>query len=140
MRFGKTLARHLKGGDILCLCGDLGTGKTTLTKGIAEGLKIDSKLLNSPSFVLMNEYKGKLSLYHFDLYRLEDVKEILGLGYEEFFYNDGVCAIEWAERLKRLMPKDFLKVELKCGKRNEREIKISAQGVRAKEILKELTL
>lgn len=130
LRLGEKLARHLRGGDILCLEGDLGSGKTTLIKGIAKGLKIAPEKVNSPTFVLMNAYEGRLSLYHFDLYRLEHIREISSIGYEEFLYGDGVSVIEWADKLEELTPKEHLRVELKHKGENERLIKFTAVGER----------
>lgn len=135
LRLGEKLARHLRGGDILCLEGDLGSGKTTLIKGIAKGLKIAPEKVNSPTFVLMNAYQGKLPLYHFDLYRLEHVREISSIGYEEFLYGDGVSVIEWADKLEELTPKEYLRVELKHEGENERLIKLSAVGERYYEFI-----
>ena len=132
---GERLARNLRKGDIICLEGDLGAGKTTFIKGVAKGLKIASEKVNSPTFVLMNAYQGRLPLYHFDLYRLENTGEIGAIGYEEFLYGDGVSVIEWAERLGTLTPKEYLRVELKHKGENERSIKVSAVGKKYHEYL-----
>ncbi len=132
---GERLAKYFKKGDIVCLEGDLGAGKTTLIKGVAKGLKIAAEKVNSPTFVLMNAYQGRLPLYHFDLYRLENTGEISAIGYEEFLYGDGVSVIEWAERLGALTPKEYLRVELKHKGENERSIKISAVGKKYHEYL-----
>ena len=106
---GKKLAGKLKPGDIICLFGDLGSGKTVFTKGIAFGLGIGKNKVISPSFVLMRQHlKGRLPFYHFDLYRLKSCDDILTMGYEDYFYAQGVSVIEWAERLKYLLPKDYL--------------------------------
>lgn len=128
LRLGEKLARHLRKGDILCLQGELGSGKTTLIKGIAKGLKIAPAKVNSPTFVLMNAHEGKLPFYHFDLYRLEEIHEISSIGYEEFLYGNGIAVIEWAERLGALTPKEYLRVELKHQGENERLIQLSAVG------------
>lgn len=103
MAIGNRLAKYLKIGDIVALSGIFGAGKTYFTKGIARGLGVKLlKNVNSPSFVLCNIYKGKnLKLYHFDAYRLPDAKELLKLGLTECFY-DGVCVMEWSERLSGL--------------------------------------
>ena len=138
MAFGEKLARRLKPGDILCLKGDLGTGKTTLVKGLAKGLGLKSTQVNSPTFVLMNIYEGKTDLYHFDLYRLEEVNQITVMGWEEFFYGDGVSVIEWAQRLGGLMPSEYLDIQLKHKGENVRELSITAKGDRYKKILKGL--
>ena len=137
---GNRLARLLKTGDIVCLFGELGSGKTTFTKGIAKGLKINEKTVNSPTFVLMNEYGGGLTLFHFDLYRLEKREEILGLGYEEYFYDDGVSVIEWADRLGALLPKEYLKVHFANKSEDERLIEFGAEGKRARDIIAHLEL
>lgn len=128
IKVGERLAKHLHKGDILCLEGELGSGKTTLIKGVAKGLKIASEKVTSPTFVLMNAYEGRLPLYHFDLYRLEEIHEISSIGYEDFLYGHGVAVIEWAERLGNLAPKEYLRVELKHQGENERLIKLSAVG------------
>ena len=111
VQLGMRLARLLNKGDIICLFGELGAGKTIFTKGIAKGLNIDSKDIISPTFVLLNEYRGRWPLYHFDLYRLEDPQQILAIGYEEFFFGNGVTVVEWADRLKTLLPKEYLAVQ-----------------------------
>ena len=138
VRFGERLAKYLKRGDIIALFGDLGSGKTTLVKGIAKGLKVKSKDVNSPTFTLLNCYEGKLAMYHFDLYRLDDVREIQRLGCEEFFYADGVSIVEWAERLKELLPKEYLGIELVHKNIHERVIKITAHGKRYETLLEKL--
>ena len=135
MAIGKQLAQSLHPGAIVALFGDLGSGKTTLVKGIAQGLKINKSKVNSPTFVLMNIYDGRLPLYHFDFYRLEDVKEISRIGCHEFFYGEGVCVIEWAERLGRLLPTEYLKIELQHKKENQRLLKFTTQGKRYHDLL-----
>ena len=134
----KNLARYLKAGDILCLFGDLGTGKTTFIKGLAQALNVKEKDVNSPTFVLMNIYEGKLPLYHFDLYRLDNPREISRLGYEEFFYNDGVSVVEWAEKLGGLLPEEHLAIELTHEGRDKRRITLKARGARYEKILSHL--
>lgn len=125
---GVRLARHLRRGDILCLFGELGTGKTTLIKGIAKGLKVNPSKVNSPTFVLMNTYEGRLPLYHFDLYRLNNVREISSIGYEEYLYGDGVAVIEWAEKLAELLPQEHFRIQLLHRGVNERLLKLAAYG------------
>lgn len=139
MKWGARLAAHLKGGDIICLFGDLGSGKTTLVKGLARGLKINETNVNSPTFVLMNAYHGRVPLYHFDLYRIDEPKEIFNLGSEEFFYDDGVSVVEWADKLGRLLPEDCLMIHLQSQNENERLLKISARGDRSRQIFDQIT-
>ena len=139
LSFGAILAKNLEAGDIVCLFGELGSGKTVLTKGIASGLGIRSAQVNSPSFVLLRQYsQGKIPLYHFDLYRLKTEKDILGLGYEEYLFDAGISVIEWADRLKYLLPDEFLKIELLINQGQNRQIKLIAFGSRYKKILEKI--
>lgn len=122
---GKKLARGLKPGDVIALSGDLGSGKTTFTKGVGEGLGVkDPRRINSPTFVLIREYKGRIPLYHFDLYRLDSVKDIEDLAIEEYIYGDGVTIIEWAEKIKEILPKERISVNFAAKGGNQREVKI----------------
>ena len=101
---GKKLGRRAVSGEIYLLDGDLGTGKTVFTKGFAEGLGIREPI-TSPTFTLIQQYEeGRLPLYHFDVYRISDVGEMEEIGYEDCFYGDGVCLIEWAERIREWIP------------------------------------
>jgi len=135
IRLGTRLSNCLKKGDIVCLFGDLGSGKTTFTKGIARGLKINPNKVNSPTFVLMNAYQGKHPLFHFDFYRLNTSAEITAIGYEDFFYDNGITVIEWPQRLGRLLPKDYLHVKLSRKGERQRLIQISGRGQRSAKIL-----
>jgi tRNA threonylcarbamoyladenosine biosynthesis protein TsaE len=131
MNLGKTLARKLRRKDIVCLFGQIGSGKTVLAKGIAAGLGVSREEIISPTFVLIREYpQARLPLYHFDLYRLEREQEILKLGYEEYLYGEGISVIEWADRLRHLMPKEYLRVHLEVQGENIRKINLSACGPR----------
>ncbi len=109
---GKKLGKSAKAGDIVCLEGDLGVGKTVFTKGFAEGLGIDENV-DSPTFTIVQEYVcGRIPLYHFDVYRIADVSEMDEIGYEDFFFGDGVCLIEWASRIYELIPESALKIRI----------------------------
>ena len=139
IKIGKRVARVLKPGDIICLFGELGSGKTVLTKGIAAGLGVDATHVISPSFVLIRQHlKGRFPLYHFDLYRLRDLGDIFGLGYEEYLYDKGIAVIEWAERLKKLLPQEYLKIKLSVKNDSRRELEFFAKGERYQEVLKEI--
>ncbi len=139
LSLGKKIAKSLQRGDIICLFGQFGSGKTVLTKGIASGLGISGSQVISPSFVLIREYvNASLPLYHFDLYRLRMAKDIILLGYEEYLYDEGVVVIEWADRLKYLLPKEYLRVELQVKSRSKRLLKFKAIGARYKKILDRL--
>jgi tRNA threonylcarbamoyladenosine biosynthesis protein TsaE len=135
LRLGRAISKQLKKSDILCLFGQLGSGKTVFAKGIALGLGITEKEVISPTFVLIRQYPGRVPLYHFDLYRLKDFRQMLTLGYEEYFYDEGVTVIEWAEKLGCLMPQDCLKIEFTLRKDATRLIEMSACGARHTRLL-----
>ncbi|MCX5708863.1 MAG: tRNA (adenosine(37)-N6)-threonylcarbamoyltransferase complex ATPase subunit type 1 TsaE [Candidatus Omnitrophica bacterium] len=135
---GKFISGKLKKGDIVCLFGDLGSGKTVLTKGICLGLGVDKDRVTSPTFVILRQYEGKLPIHHFDLYRLSSPEDILDLGYEEYFFDEGVSVIEWADKLGKLLPKEFLKIQLLVTGENRRKIKISAEGSRYRKLLEDI--
>ncbi len=136
--FGIKLGQILEGGDIVCLNGDLGAGKTTLTKSIGLGLGV-SDYITSPTFTLINEYRGRLPVYHFDVYRLENVDELYDLGFDEYFYGKGISIIEWAEKIEKLLPKERIVLNIEKGiDIDERRINITGYGNRYIEILKEL--
>ena len=137
---GKRLGRRLRPGDVLGLIGELGSGKTTLIKGVAFGLGVKEKeLVGSPSFVLIKEYDGRVPLFHFDLYRLDKIRDMEYLGIQEYLFDRGVCAIEWAQKLKMLLP-DYLQINLTVKGRDKREIKFLAHGRRYKKLLNEDSL
>lgn len=101
---GFRIGKKLTPGDVLCLDGDLGVGKTVFTQGVAAGLGIDEAVC-SPTFTLIQEYhEGRIPLYHFDVYRISDISEMDELGYEEYFYGDGACLIEWGCLIRELIP------------------------------------
>jgi tRNA threonylcarbamoyladenosine biosynthesis protein TsaE len=119
------LALQLKVGDIVLLQGELGSGKTTFVKGLAQAFKVPFKKVNSPTFVLMNYYKGKLPIYHFDLYRLGNPKEIDTLDLDDYFYGEGISVIEWPERIGEHLPERYYLVEFQHKGENQRKICIS---------------
>lgn len=110
---GKRLGQQCKGGDIILLNGDLGVGKTIFTKGFGKGLDIDEPI-SSPTFTIMQMYEtGRLPLYHFDVYRIADIEEMEEIGYEDCFFGNGVCLIEWAELIKEILPKSCKSITIK---------------------------
>jgi len=114
-KFGISLAVSLKAGDVIGLVGELGTGKTALTKYIACGLSADDDV-TSPTFTIINEYRsGRLPLYHFDVYRLSSEEEMHELGYEEYFYGDGVTVVEWADKVAGLIPEGSTVIKISFG-------------------------
>jgi len=128
-RLGRFIGGLARGNDLYLLKGNLGTGKTHLVQGIAFGLGI-KEYACSPSFMIAREYHGRLALYHLDLYRLDQIEEINGLGLDEYFRPDAVCAIEWAEKGSAVLPKDNLTVELEHRPGDVREITFLPQGTR----------
>ena len=104
LALGEQLGRAAQPGDVYTLVGDLGVGKTVLTQGIAQGLEIDEPIC-SPTFTIVQVYEeGRMPFYHFDVYRIGDIEEMDEIGYEDYFYGDGVCLVEWAELIKELLP------------------------------------
>jgi len=149
-RLGMRLGELLTGGELLLLEGQLGTGKTTFTQGLALGLDITTPI-NSPTFTLLKEYPAQSrlgrggkparvrpALYHFDLYRLDDPAEIFDLGFEDYFYGDGVCIVEWAERADLYWPADHLRLRLKMLSETKRGLLFRASGVWYCELLRQL--
>lgn len=136
---GYKLGTLLQRKDIVCMTGDLGAGKTTLTKGIAEGLGV-TECVTSPTFTIIHEYMGRMPLYHFDVYRIQHVEEMEDLGYEEYFYGDGVCIIEWASQIEEIIPKEHLWIHMtKNMEQDCREIEIKGTTLHFEKIIEELT-
>ena len=123
IKIGKLIGSSLTKGTVIAYKGTLAAGKTTLTKGIAESLEID-EVITSPTFTLVSEYEGKLPLYHFDVYRLDSVEDFLNIGSEEMMYGDGVCAIEWSEKIESALPKDAIIIDIEILTPETRKITI----------------
>lgn len=112
LKLGELIGQKVLPGNVITIDGDLGVGKTVLAQGIAKGLGITDHVV-SPTFTIIQEYTdGRIPLYHFDVYRIEDPDEMYEVGYEEYFYGDGVCVIEWAELIKELLPKDHIRIKI----------------------------
>lgn len=133
-RLGSYIGTLAAGGDIYLLTGNLGTGKTCLVQGIAFGLGV-REYACSPSFMIAREYHGRLTLYHLDLYRLDHIEEIVDLGIGEYFRDDSVCAIEWAEKGSATLPGDNLAVRLRHLPEDEREFVFETRGKRYIELI-----
>jgi len=134
--FGKQLARWLKPKDIVCLFGDLGCGKTVFAKGVAQGLGVKESAVSSPTFTFLNVYTSKKDLYHFDLYRIEKEQELAGIGIEDFLYGNGICVVEWADKLGAFMPQEYLKICITHQGNNKRHFTLYGHGCRGQEIIK----
>jgi len=129
IRMGSELAKKIKRGDVIALVGDLGSGKTVFTKGIAKGLGVKNvRYVNSPTFVIIKEYRGKVPLYHFDLYRLNRPNMLDIENYGEYFYGDGITVIEWADKILKLLPPKYIEVKLSVIDESKRKIEIRKAG------------
>jgi tRNA threonylcarbamoyladenosine biosynthesis protein TsaE len=125
MELGAKLAGRLKKGDLVALIGDLGSGKTVFTKGIAKGLGVKKvSYVNSPTFVIIKEYAGRIPLYHFDLYRLDRSSVIDAENFEEYFYGDGVTVVEWADKIRKILPERRIEVRMAVAGEGRRKIEI----------------
>ncbi|MDP4146133.1 MAG: tRNA (adenosine(37)-N6)-threonylcarbamoyltransferase complex ATPase subunit type 1 TsaE [Bacillota bacterium] len=111
LELGYFIGENAKPGDIICINGDLGTGKTHLTKGIAKGLGIEEHI-TSPTFNIVNEYKGRLKLFHFDVYRVNDPDEIYAIGFDEYIFSDAISVIEWSNYIEELIPEEHLSINI----------------------------
>ena len=127
-KLGEKLGKKLWSGAVVALVGDLGSGKTVLAQGILRGIGVKDRYMNSPSYVLIKEYKGKFPAYHLDLFRLKNKKELNSLGIEEYLFSDGVTIIEWAERAKNILPRDYLEIHLKFTSAKKRDISFLPKG------------
>ncbi|MBZ4663662.1 MAG: tsaE [Caloramator sp.] len=121
---GYKIGTKLKKGDVISLNGDLGAGKTHLTKGIAAGLGVDD-YITSPTFTIVNEYMGRLPFYHFDVYRIDDIYEMYEIGFDEYLYGDGVCVVEWGDMVEELLPKNKIYIYIKKLDDSIREVQIN---------------
>ncbi len=135
---GQKIAGILKVGDFICLDGDLGTGKTFLSKSIAKSLGV-KEYITSPSYTIINEYEGKFPIYHFDVYRINDLEEMYEIGYEEYFFGEGVCLVEWANMIEELLPDSYYQIKLSmCESFNSRIIEIKGSTEELENRLEEL--
>jgi tRNA threonylcarbamoyladenosine biosynthesis protein TsaE len=139
IQIGKLLGKRLLSGDVIALVGELGTGKTHFIKGLTRGAGVKrSSVVSSPSFTLIQEYKGRVPFYHIDLYRLETEKEAEDLGLEEYLEGGGISAIEWADRIPSLLPKEILWIQIRYTGKHARSVEISPKGDRYIQLLDEL--
>ena len=137
IRLGQEIGSRLRKGDVLILSGDLGAGKTTLTKGIAIGLGAPGDVF-SPTFTIVHEYREMMPLYHIDLYRISGENEVVDLGLEEYFASDGVCVVEWGERLGSFAPRERLDIVMSFEGDEERGIEFIPRGDRFRNLIEEL--
>jgi tRNA threonylcarbamoyladenosine biosynthesis protein TsaE len=137
--FGHRLAKFLFPGAVVGLIGPLGAGKTHLVRSVAEGLGIqDSRVVNSPTFVLIQEYTARLPIYHFDAYRLSNAQEFADLGVHEYFQGDGVCLVEWADRVESTLPREHLRLTLAVTGPTRRQLTLTGVGDRYAKLVRQL--
>lgn len=137
--FGRRLGELLFPGAVIALVGQLGAGKTHLTRAIAEGLGVrNPAAVNSPTFVLIQEYPARLPIYHFDAYRLSGSREFADLGVEEYFRGDGVCIVEWADKVTATLPDDHLRIEIAIVDEHRRRFKLIPSGPRHSQLMRTL--
>jgi tRNA threonylcarbamoyladenosine biosynthesis protein TsaE len=137
-QIGSWLGELFTKGDVIALSGELGTGKTTLVRGMARGMRLEAGEVASPSFTLVNEYLGPLPLFHLDLYRLHDEKELLAIDFEGYIRGEGVVVIEWADRIPQAVPPDAFWITLRYRAADHREIVAQARGARYELLIEEL--
>jgi tRNA threonylcarbamoyladenosine biosynthesis protein TsaE len=136
-RIGADIGERAETGDLILLVGDLGTGKTCLTQGIARGLGL-ADYISSPSFVLVREYRGRLNLYHIDFYRLNDIREIAELGMSDYLNGEGICVVEWADRALGSLPEEHLLIKFEHLTANERRLRFKPRGRRYSGLMEQL--
>ncbi|MBN9120688.1 MAG: tRNA (adenosine(37)-N6)-threonylcarbamoyltransferase complex ATPase subunit type 1 TsaE [Planctomycetes bacterium] len=138
-QFGHRLGALLFPGAVVALVGQLGAGKTHLTRAVAEGLGVKNPAaVNSPTFVLIQEYPARLPIYHFDAYRLSGPREFAELGVDEYFRGDGVCLVEWADKVDATLPAEHLRVDIEIVDASRRRFHIRASGERYEVLLNQL--
>jgi tRNA threonylcarbamoyladenosine biosynthesis protein TsaE len=140
LALGKKIGKHLLSGSIIALTGELGCGKTLLTRGICAGLEVPLRQVNSPTFVLVNEYQGRLPVFHMDLYRLEGIDDGFEIGITDYFSRGvkGSMIIEWAEKISSLLPPDILRVEFDIIAERKRRIVLLTNATKFASLFKEL--
>ena len=137
---GERVGKRASAGDFIALTGELGSGKTHFARGVAVGLGVSPSVhVTSPTYTLMNSYAGRLPLYHFDLYRLVGAQDVAELGFEEYFYGTGVCIVEWAERLRDIIPEERMSITFTYIDANVRGITFEPCGMHYDELLKNMT-
>jgi len=135
---GKLIAKNLTKGTVICLDGDLGAGKTTLTQFIAKEFGID-EYITSPTFTIIKEYEGTLPLYHMDVYRIDSEDDMYDLGYEDYIYSEGVCIIEWSKKISNILPTNRINIYIeRTDNENTRIFSIQGKGHTYEKILEEL--
>ena len=132
---GEKTGRFLKEGDVVALIGNLGVGKTVIANGLCAGLGVNEDYITSPTYTIINQYDGKIPVYHIDLYRLNDSKELYNLGWDEYIYGNGACIIEWADKAGERLPEEYLMVNIEVIGQEKRKITLQEKGTSYKSLL-----
>ena len=132
---GKKIGRFLKECDVIALIGNLGTGKTTIANGLCCGLGVKESYITSPTYTIINQYDGRIPVYHIDLYRLNDSRELYNIGWDEYIYGHGACIIEWADKAAEMLPEEYLMVNIEVTGMDKRKIILQAKGASYKNLL-----
>ncbi len=142
LHLGRSIGERLEEGSIIALIGELGCGKTLMTRGICMGLGVPERLVNSPTFAFVNEYQGRLPVFHIDLYRLDNLTEELGIGILDYLNRgaSGVIIVEWAEKMRSLLPESYLEVQFEVLAARTRRIVLTGKGDRFIHLIEELNL
>ena len=140
LRFGKRLGGKIVKGSVIALVGELGCGKTLFTRGLCSGLGVPEKEVNSPTFAFVNEYRGRLPVYHVDLYRINDIEDGFEIGILDYLARaeDGVIVLEWAEKVLPLLPEDYLRVQFEVLSPQRRRLEITGSGEKSNALLRGL--
>jgi tRNA threonylcarbamoyladenosine biosynthesis protein TsaE len=140
LELGRLIGTVLDRGDIVALIGEMGSGKTCFTQGVAKGVGVAATVpVVSPTFTLINEYPGVIPLFHFDVYRLSGLRDLEDMGYEEYFFGDGIIVIEWAEKVRDVLPEKTVFIKLRYLDEDTRELILEGPGerlTRMEEVLK----
>ena len=135
---GKKLGSFMLAGDLIALSGELGAGKTTFVKALARGLGIPEDDVSSPSYTLLNEYTGRIPMYHFDLYRLEGADDVDDLGFDEYMEGDGLAVVEWADVAPQILPSEYLEIKIMISGEESRDLELKGIGERYMRIVERL--
>lgn len=135
---GKKLASFMLPGDLIALSGELGAGKTTFVKALARGLGIPEDDVSSPSYTLVNEYNGRIPMYHFDLYRLEGADDVDDLGFDEYMEGDGLAVVEWADLAPQILPSEYIEIKIMISGEESRDLELKGIGERYVKIVERL--
>ena len=129
IHLGGKIGKLLKQGDVVALIGNLGAGKTVIANGLSRGIGVKESYITSPTYTIINQYDGRIPVYHIDLYRLNDSKELYNLGWDEYIYGNGTCIIEWADKAGEMLPEEYLMVNIEVTGKDKRKITLQAKGV-----------